>query len=243
MAQAESVETEGVLDPMTDPEDEYDDSTLAAEYVLRLLDESEHASFEERLQGDPQLRRLVHEWEAHLASIADEVAPTEPPAHVKQSVIATLHGDAPPSRSWSWGWFTGFGSLAAAAVAAFLIFAPILSPPDLTPSFQAELAASDGSLVVTAGVIPATHEIVLDRLVGSAPPGRVLELWLIAEGSTAPVSLGLLAAEGTTRIVVPDDIAPGVRTGTIALSDEPPGGSPTGAPTGEILATGTFVDL
>lgn len=228
---------------MSDPEDKYGDSTLAAEYVLRLLDPSEHASFEERLKDDPQLRRLVHDWEAHFAPIAYEVAPVAPPPRVKQSVNAALHGEAKPSRSWSWGWFTGFGSLAAAAVAAFLIFAPILNPPELTPSFQAELAAPDGSLVVTAGVIPATHEIVLDRVVGAAPPGRVLELWLIAEGASAPVSLGLLAAEGTTRIVVPDDIAPGVRTGTIALSDEPPGGSPTGAPTGTILATGTFVDL
>ncbi|PWG68431.1 hypothetical protein DF186_25135, partial [Enterococcus hirae] len=69
------------------------------------------------------------------------------------------------------------------------------------------------------------------------------ELWLIADGADAPVSLGVLDNAGTTRIRVPDDIAPGVRTGTIAISIEPPGGSPTGAPTGTVVAMATFVDL
>ena len=31
--------------------------------------------------------------------------------------------------------------------------------------------------------------------------------------------------------------------GTLAVSDEPLGGSPTGAPTGEILATGAFYEV
>lgn len=57
------------------------------------------------------------------------------------------------------------------------------------------------------------------------------ELWLIAAKADAPVSLGLLDYQGTTRIRMPT-----VRSGTIAFSDEPPRASPTGAPTGPVFA-------
>lgn len=75
------------------------------------------------------------------------------------------------------------------------------------------------------------------------PEGRVHELWLIAEGADAPISLGLLDRGGSTRIRVPDEIAPGVRSGTIALSLEPLGGAPDGVPTGPILAMAQFRDF
>ncbi len=228
---------------MTDQENPDNENAMAAEYVLRLLDVEEHAAFEVRLRDDPALRAEVTEWEAHFAKIAQDVQPVTPPSHVKASVFAALNPTT-SSRKSTWKWFAGLGTFAAAVAVAVLFIGPVLrSTESLTPSFQSELVAADGSLVVTAGVIPATHEIVLKQLVGGAAPGRVLELWLIAQGASAPVSLGLLEAEGTTRIRVPDEIAPGVRTGTIAISDEPAGGSPTGAPTGAILATGTFVDL
>jgi anti-sigma-K factor RskA len=65
-------------------------------------------------------------------------------------------------------------------------------------------------------------------------------LWLIAEGG-APVSLGLLEPQGPSRITVPDDLRPVLAGATLAVSDEPPGGSPTGQPTGAVLAAGVFV--
>jgi len=101
----------------------------------------------------------------------------------------------------------------------------------------------DGTQLLIAGVIPATHEIVIAQVQRDVPEDRSLQLWLINAGSTVPVPLGLLERAGETRITVPDDIAPGVRSGTLAVSDEPLGGSPTGQPTGEVIATGTFDDI
>ncbi|MDA8586495.1 anti-sigma factor [Rhodobacteraceae bacterium] len=229
---------------MTGTDDPNDDNALAAEYVLRLLDVDEHRAFEDRLREDARLNELVRDWEKSFASVADEVAPVRPPAHLKAKIMNVIAPDTARAPKGRWQWLAGLGALGVAALIAFVLLGPILrSPGDLSPSFQAELASSDGALVLTAGVIPATHEIIIDRLVGAPSEGRVFELWLIALGSSTPVSLGVLEAEGTTRIRVPDDIAPGVRTGTIAISDEPPGGSPTGVPTGEILATATFTDV
>ncbi|MEL6126646.1 MAG: anti-sigma factor [Pseudomonadota bacterium] len=56
--------------------------------------------------------------------------------------------------------------------------------------------------------------------------------------SVAQVSLGVLPEEPDARISVAVALRPLLPGGTLAISDEPPGGSPTGAPTGEVLAVG-----
>lgn len=230
---------------MTEPDDTYGDEALAAEYVLRLLDADARRSFEARLAEDQALRALVTEWEMRLAQIADDVAPVAPPARIKAATLAAMAGTQAAHgfgimRSWAWL----LGGIAVAGLAAFFLVSTFLvTEPDMSPAFRAELSSQDQSIVLVASVIPATHEIVVDPVSGTPPDGRIFELWLIAEGATAPISLGVLDSESTTRIRVPDDIAPSVRTGTIAISDEPPGGSPTGAPTGTVLATATFTDI
>ena len=223
---------------MSEFEDAYDDDALAAEYVLHLLGDADRQAFEARLATDRDLRTLVNEWEARLVPLADDIANTVPPASVKSRLLRTIDNTTASRRaSTLWAWLAG--SIVAAGVLVFILFGDVFGP-DLSPAFQAELASNDRSLVITAGAIPATHEIVLDRIAGKPPEGRIHQLWLIAEGADTPVSLGLLASEGTTRIRVPDEIAPGVRTGTIAISEEPPSGSPTGAPTGPVVATAQF---
>jgi anti-sigma-K factor RskA len=228
---------------MSETGDAYDDEALAAEYVLHLLDADERSAFEKRLRDDRGLQARVLDWEAKLAPLSDEFEPVTPTSALKSRI---MHAVAPASKKPFVGrtWSLVFGGAVVVALMAAIVFGTFLRDPnDLSPAFQAELSAEDGSLLIVAGVIPATHEIVLERVAGAPRPGRVHELWLIAEGAPGPVSLGILEDQGTTRIRVPDDIAPGVRTGTLAISDEPPGGSPTGAPTGEVLATATFVDI
>lgn len=228
---------------MSELEDAYDDDALAAEYVLHLLDDDERRAFEARLATDRELQALVWSWEARLSPLSDEVEAASPPKAVRDRILRSLgEPNARRSAQALWGWLAG--GAVAAGLLLFVLFGTAFDPePDLSVAFQAELASEDRSQVMVAGVIPATHEIVIERVAGTAPAGRVHELWLIAEGADAPVSLGLLENDGTTRIRVPDDIAPGVRTGTIAVSEEPPGGSPTGAPTGPIVAAAQFNDV
>lgn len=228
---------------MSEPDDAYDDEALAAEYVLHLLDDAERQAFEARMAEDRELLALVHDWEARLAPLTEDVHDIAPSDAVRRRLMSTIGGEPTPRKALPfWGWITG-GVVATAVVLAVLFGGFFGSSPDLTPAFQAELASEDRSVVLVAGVIPATHEIVIERIAGAPPEGLVHELWLIAEGADAPVSLGLLDREGTTRIRVPDEIAPGVRTGTIAISEEPPGGSPTGTPTGQVVATAQFSDV
>lgn len=228
---------------MSEFEETHDDDALAAEYVLRLLDEDERRALETRLAADRALQALVRSWEARLSPLSDEIEAVAPPKSIRGRVLQSVGGAAPRRAGHTfWGWLAG--GVVAVGLLLLVLFGNAFAPDqDLTMAFQAELVSEDRSFVMVAGVIPATHEVVIERVAGTVPEGRVHELWLIAEGADAPVSLGLLESVGTTRIRVPDDIAPGMRTGTIAISEEPPGGSPTGAPTGPVIAAAQFSDV
>jgi anti-sigma-K factor RskA len=67
------------------------------------------------------------------------------------------------------------------------------------------------------------------------PAGKSYELWGLPDGG-APVSLGLLPASGEVRrdLVAAQRVALAAST-KVAVSLEPAGGSPTGAPTGPVL--------
>jgi anti-sigma-K factor RskA len=70
-------------------------------------------------------------------------------------------------------------------------------------------------------------------------PGHAHELWLIpADGK--PRSMGVMP-KGTMRATVPMPMAAQFAEGaTLAISVEPMDGSPTGLPTGPVVASGTL---
>jgi len=72
---------------------------------------------------------------------------------------------------------------------------------------------------------------------------RAMELWLIPAGDK-PHSLGLISPARPVRIDVPRELAARMTPDTaLAVSMEPPGGSPTGQPTGPVIASGKLASL
>ena len=70
-----------------------------------------------------------------------------------------------------------------------------------------------------------------------------MELWLIPPGDK-PHSLGLIDPSRPITIKVPQDLLGRVnREAVLAVSLEPPGGSPTGQPTGPVIANGKLAQL
>ena len=230
---------------MTRADDPNDDIALCGEYVLHLLDPQARQAVEVRLAAEPGLRQLVAEWDAHFATLADEFASVAPPAKVKARIEAALFADPKRAgRAWSgWRLLLGGGFAAALGLAVLLVTPPADTPDTFAPSFAAEVAAEDQSLVVLASYAPDTGILRIDRQAGAARPGRVLELWLIAEGADGPISLGVLPAEPAVDISLPATVGDAVAGGTLAISDEPIGGSTTGAPTGDVLALGAVTAL
>ena len=222
----------------TPPDVPDDDRILMAEYALGLLGAAQARAVEARMAREPALRRLHSDWaEAFTTMMAgDDVAP---PAHLRARIEKRLFDGAAGRRGP--GWF-GWLGLFATPLAALAVSVVLLQPPAFGPFLHAEMEAAAGARIPGLHFAAGTDgvDLLILRRSGEALPGRVIEVWMIlADG--VPRSLGVMPAE-TERWVIPapEGLA---RDVVIALSDEPVGGSPTGAPTGEILAAGPLYDI
>ncbi len=232
---------------MTTPSDTSDDGILAAEYVLRLLPPRDESAFEDRLVRDPVLMDYVTFWATRLSGLNAEVAEVKPPARARRQLMERLFGPTETRSFWQGAGLWKALSFASAALAAFLAVQMMRMPEPTLPSavqqlLISEIAAEDQSLRVLAIYDPSEDRLTVTRTAGQALPGRALELWAIAEGA-APVSLGVLPDDPSTILTLPEDLRSQVAGLTLAISDEPPGGSTTGAPTGAVLAAGQVREL
>ncbi len=217
-----------------------DDQALAAEYALGLLDLPEARVFEGRMAQDPALRAAYVIWAEDLARLTSDIAPVEAPPLVYKALDQRLFG----TEKQGWLQWIGLvpaliGGLIAAALVYFVTSFGLLTTP-LDPRLNAEIAATDQSLVVLAAFDPTTDTLFLNRTAGAAVPGRVLELWLIV-GDNPPVSLGVLPDTASAEMPLTAAVIALLDGGTLAISDEPPGGSTTGQPTGAVLAMGPVI--
>ncbi len=230
---------------MTDQTERDEDIALAAEYALGLLTPAEADAFEARLAVDPAFRADYALWAADFAAMTDEIPEAVPPKAIKAGLEARLFAVEKRSLWQRIGLVPALlGGVAVAAVLFVVVSTGVLTPPDTSPGpdFRAEIAAGDSSLVALASYDAAAGTLRIERRAGSAREGRALELWLIV-GAAAPVSLGVLAEDQVTELALSPDISVALEDAILAISDEPPGGSPTGAPTGEVLATGAVATL
>lgn len=221
---------------MTESAPPEEQEVQSAEYVLRLLTPEEEAAFESALARDPALRGRVLTWVQHFAQMNHDFAERAPRAAVKKALMSRLFGEAAPRKPW-WQalWLWQGVSLAALALAAFL-GAQSLVGPDPGVGYVSHLAGEAGAPQILAVYEPSDGSLRLTRVEGAARPGRVLELWAI-QGDQPPQSLGVLPESAQATIALPDHLrAPDGLT--LAISDEPVGGSTTGAPTGDVLALG-----
>ncbi len=219
---------------------------LAAEYVLGTLQGPARRRFERLLVEDRALQQRVQVWERRLAPWLAAVPAQPVPPEVWQRIRERLgHVPAGPSPASFWRWLGLGSSLAAAVMALVLLFypapAPLLVPPPALPLTDIAVLASDKAEPVWIVRRRGDAVLELSGLVDVAlPRDRDFELWSIPEGG-APLSLGLvrlkggsaaevqLSAEGRARLA---------QGALLAISLEPAGGSPTGAPTGPVLYTG-----
>lgn len=206
-----------------------DDIALAGEYALGLLEGAGRDAFEARLAAEPALRALVARWHEDLAAMARDVAPVTPPSGARKALEDRLFG-ARDRRRFLWL----AGGAAVAAALGLVAFGPALRGSTL----RARVASADGTLVIVATAADGQGALDLEVVAGQARDGRDLELWIILPDGSAPKSLGLIDGAGRQRVALGREIATGLPGATLAVSDEPTGGSPTGAPTGEVLATG-----
>lgn len=215
-----------------------DDRVQAAEYVLGLMDPPFARAFEARLAAEPALRRQVEIWEDDFAQLAADIPEDAPPHSVWHGIERELFDEERKSFLARIGLGQALTGAAAAAAIAFAVVQAGLLSPAFQAEYEASVTAEDASLQFTAEYDSESGNLYLTRVAGDAAPGRSLELWLIA-GNEAPVSVMVWPSGAVhEEILLPAPMAAALPGATLAISDEPEGGSPTGAPTGAVLATG-----
>ena len=225
------------------PMDPNDESLLAAEYALGVLQGSARDSFAKRISEDPKLAAEVREWDEHFTSFAREITPVAPPAEIQTKIEERLFRRAPQTSIWnSLALWRGLAIASFAALLAIGAWTIATRLPPLPPALVAEIEGETKAIELMAYYDAGTGELRLNRTAGKPATKRSFELWLII-GSDAPVSLGVLPQEPPARIVVPEKFRSKLKGSVLAISDEPAGGSPTGAPTGAVLGTGKLTDV
>jgi anti-sigma-K factor RskA len=219
---------------------------LAGEYVTGTLRGAARRRFEALLPAHPALREAVAAWQRRLMPLSLSIAPVTPSPEVWKRIEARIAGQSRPAsgsgsqaaapRLAFWRGLAAFASVAALGLATLLA-----NPGPALPPLVVVLNATDAA---TAGALPGTfiasisgdgRAVVTRPLVNVAlQADRVLELWALP-GSGAPRSLGLISANASTAVKRGQNLKDAT---ALAVSLEPPGGSPTGAPTGPVLYVG-----
>ncbi len=233
---------------------EHDDiDAIAAEYVLGTLDASERVSVDARRNREASLDAAITAWEMRLAPLNEAGSDIAPPSGLFDKIEARL-GSADAAltarpgaevdsrvrqlerRVAGWRRTAIATSLLAACLAFVLVARNALFPPG-PQSFVAVFQKDDVLPAFLLSIDLVSRELTIRPVSAQQQPGKAYQLWIVSEQTgPKPHSLGLLgdAAEPTRKTLTGFEPAI-LRQATFGISVEPPGGSPTGSPTGPAL--------
>ena len=211
---------------------------LCGEYLVGTLRGAARRRFERALREEPLVSGRLEYWQSVVAPRYTKMMEAQPTAAVWNRLereLGLARFRAPwHKRAAFWrGW-------AVAATAALLIVLGVDYVRQETPPAQiAQLSGKGpGMPVITAHLSGDSSTMVLHS---SRPliagPSQSYELWLLTPDS----KVLSVAVVGTldTRFEVPEALRGQLRQGgRLAISVEPPGGSPTGRATGPVILIG-----
>jgi len=229
---------------MNTPLNDDENSLRYAEYVLGVLDAAERASVERELASSEEAQRAVAFWQQRLTPMTQMLPQITPSEEVWAGIRRALGWDTrsvspQATRFWSnarpWQWISLAASLVAIVFAVLLLRGPVRDSGHLLVSSIRQNGVTDWTATVD---LDRKQVILVPAATTAIPNGRSTQLWLIPAGQS-PISVGVFAAGTTTVLPLNATLLARVATTAIlAVSVEPPGGSPTGQPTGPVIATG-----
>ncbi len=237
---------------MQTPDEILPDMT-AAELALGVLDGEAREAALRRLITEPAFAADVERWRDWLAALFADWPAVAAPAGVAERIEASLDGRtavpvAANDNAARWRLIALAASVAACvllAVTTMFALRPAPAPvrvrvPVAVPAAApliAALAPTGKGVPIAAAYDPASGVV---RVAGAVdvPAGRSAEMWAI-QGTAAPRSLGVVPDPAHPTMTVPADLRATLGADTVlAISIEPSGGSPSGAPTGPVVAAG-----
>lgn len=227
----------------------YDDpqlrEALASRYVLGTMPRLARARFDRLIAEDAVFCAQVRKWAEMFAPLDEAETPVAPPSRVWRAVEAQLGPAGPPVRApvrigwWQstplWRGVAGFATAVAAALLVYIGVAELRPAPPL-PTVVAVLMDKDGAPTWIARSESGKLVNIAALRRQTIDSQHSFELWAIA-GNAPPKPLGLLSP-GLPGGQAFDTSAVPPTGGILAISLEPVGGSPSGAPTGPVLFQG-----
>jgi anti-sigma-K factor RskA len=216
---------------------------LAAQYVLGTLRGQARRRFERYCARNVSALHAVRRWEDRLVDMVAAVVPVAPSPLVWERIKFRIRRDRAlrPKRglaglgNWRFAVAAGIAALAI-AIGVWTGFGPGSMQPVATfvDQQQTQLWNIEAPRKRDELRVVAAANIQLD-------PAHAYELWALPGEGAAPVSLGLMPKSGRDTLELNDAQRLALsRSRQIAISLEPPGGSPTGAPTA-VLYVATVV--
>ena len=228
-----------------------DDDFAAAEYALGTLDASERATLAARRLREPELDEAIRGWEARLAPLAEAAPEIEPPGDLLPQIEARIRGalaEGPGGgaivvlersvRRWR------AAAIAASLVAALLAIGFVAletSRGSVPREYVAILQKDAASPAFEVTVNLDKQELTVRPVAARAPPGKAYELWII-DAKLGARSLGVVGDRSRAASLSAYDPAV-VQNATFAVTVEPPGGSPTGQPSGAPVFVGKLIPV
>lgn len=228
-----------------------DDDLAAAEYALGTLDPTQRATLAARRLREAELDEAIHAWEALLAPLAEAAPEIAPPRDLLPAIEARIRGASPdtPENATVAALERGIRRWRAAALAASVIAALLAvgfvaretgrrsAPHEYVAILQKDAASPAFEVTVDLD----RQELTVRPVAAQAPPGKSYELWLI-DAKLGARSLGVIGDKPRGASLSGYD--PSTISGaTYAVTVEPPGGSPTGQPSGAPVFVGKLIPV
>ena len=221
---------------------------LAAEYALGTSPPRVRRRLTAIARRDRTVAAALAAWERRIATLADEVPAMPPPPRVWQQIVARL-GIDPRSdeRGAARRWWQRIGFWRTFAAASFIAAVALAiaqwqraAAPGTAP-LVVVLAGSDAKPALIATAAHGDRYLTVKTIGNAAPaPGRAFELWALPQAG-APQSLGVIPSGALVRVPLRAPVEETLSNiPALAVSLEPPGGSPTGQPTGPVLYSGSI---
>lgn len=228
-------------------------NALAAEYVLGTLTGRARRRFERLLRGNPGLVGELRQWEAILGRLGHRLKPVTPRDRVWAEIDyrinapqahTTMLANAVQRVNFWRAW--AIAASLFCGVVGFELWQSVSAPPVVVevprivkvpqPVPYIAMLEPGGDVKFLLALSP-DKGVIKVAVKGTHPPvdylKRSLELWVLDE-SGKPHSLGVMPHDGEAQMPMPKGV-PMPAKPTLAISDEPRGGSPTGQPTGPVL--------
>jgi anti-sigma-K factor RskA len=183
-----------------------------------------------------------------LADSLPEVIPSEPVwTQIKRKLRWDEAGGTRPVGFWAtarpWQWLSLGSSVVAACCVFLLLRAPVPQRPPAAPvSLMVSNIRQDNGVTDWTATVDLDRKqiLVVPASAPAVPGGRSTQLWLIPAGR-APISVGVFAPDHPVALPLSAELLAQLGpTAALAVSLEPPGGSPTGQPTGAVIAKGAI---